>query len=154
MATTVQHNTRGLLSLEATVKDNKWQKSNALNLKVIPLDGCTPQYKLPRDLSEGIQAQCLQAMCGFVDRTTKFTPVLPACRIIQPRCADGRCFYLICMQNEAVADQVRIQHYRAFADIKCYVGEDLTIEETTRRNKIKEIMCDYWQLPLIYNARF
>ena len=97
MATTVQHNTRALLSLEATVKDNKWQQTKALNIKVIPLEGCALQYKLPRDLSEGIRAQHLQAMCGFVDRTTKFAPVLPACRIIQPRRADGRCFYLICM---------------------------------------------------------
>ena len=47
-----------------------------------------------------------------------------------------------------------MQHYRVFADIKCYVGEDLTIEETIRHNKIKELMCDYWQLPLVYNARF
>ena len=77
MATTVQHNTRGLLSLQAKVKDNKWQRTKALNLKVIPLDGCAPQYKLPRDLSEGIRAQRIQAMCGFVERTTKFTPVLP-----------------------------------------------------------------------------
>ena len=154
MATTVQRNTRGLLSLEATVKDNKWQRTKAPNIKVIPLDGCAPQYKLSRDLSEGIRAQCIQAMCGFVERTTKFTPVLPACRIIQPHHADGRCFYLICMQNEAVVDQVRIQHYRAFADIKCYVGDDLTIAETTRCNKIKEIMCDYWQLPSVYNAQF
>ena len=58
------------------------------------------------------------------------------------------------MQNEAVADQVHIQHYRAFANIKCYVGDDLTIEETSRRNQIKEIMCDYWQLPSVYNAQF
>ena len=59
-----------------------------------------------------------------------------------------------CMQNKAVADQVRIQHYRAFADIKCYVGDDLTIEETTHRNQIKQIMCDYWQLPSVYKSRF
>ena len=152
MATTVQRNTRGLLSLEAKVKDNKWQRTKALNVKVIPLNGCMLQYKLPRDLSEGIRAQCIQAMCSFVECNTKFTPVLPACHIIQPRCDDGRCFYLICMQNEAVADQVHMQHYRVFADIKCYVGDDLTIEETTRRNKIKEIMCDYWQLLSVCNA--
>ena len=58
------------------------------------------------------------------------------------------------MPSKTMADAVRIQHYKAFATIKCYVGDDLTLMELDRRNRIKLLMQDYWGVPSVYNARF
>ena len=48
------------------------------------------------------------------------------------------------MASEAQADHIRIHHYRAFNKIKCYVGDDLTLQEQDQHNRVKEFMASYW----------
>ena len=83
-------------------------------------------------------------MCGLIERMAKLQPVHAASYIVEPRNAASPAFFIINMASEAQADHVRIRHYRAFSEIKCYVGDHLTLKEQDRRNRIKEIMAPYW----------
>ena len=68
-------------------------------------------------------------MCGFIECMAKLQPIHTASYIVEPRNVASPAFFIINMASEAQVDHVRICHYRAFNEIKCYMGDDLILQE-------------------------
>ena len=140
--------------MEANFKDEKRRRVLACNLRITCRKTCTAEWTPTRAMSESARLAILQRLMKKIHEATGFEPIAKGSLVVIPRKVEAPCFFIVMMQNEAVADFVRMKCNSVFKSLELWCGEDLTEHERTQQAKIKEIMTKYWGIEWVPNTHF